>query len=217
MQSHLSNKNLFARFVSVTFIFFALYLLNNRFQFFSATTVPITFLDQMVSFTPWAIFIYMIAYILPALVFFRLWSLGHQQEIIFFQYHFMLTAIIANLIFLFFPTTLSNPFAGYSYDQFLEITNPLTALCLKSIYSADRPYNCLPSLHVAASFVSAIAMQKDRKILIFITYFIVFWICLATMQVKQHVFYDILCGFILSLLTLPATRLILRFNRRMNP
>lgn len=207
MKSDISFKKILITFIIITVSYFGLYFLNNNFQLFSATSVPVTIFDHLVEFKPTGVYIYSFAYILPALVFFRLWQKEDYPQIIFYQCHFMLTTILANLIFLLFPTTLYNVYSTYSLDQLLQYTDWLTASWLKTIYYIDRPYNCLPSLHVASAFVSAMALHKDNKWLLAAIYLFVFWICLSTMQVKQHHFYDVVCGFLLSL----ATFFLLKF------
>ncbi len=201
----ISKIQLVIRFFSVATIYFSLYLFNNHFQYFTPLNIPLTQIDQLIPFVPWGVYIYMAAYLQPTFSFLRLYRLENYKQLIFLQNHMLITAITANIIFFFLPTTISIPYAQYNIDQFLQLTDPLTASILQMIYKTDRPFNCLPSLHVAAAFVAAIALIKDYKWVVLCSFFFSLLVALSTMFVKQHIFYDVIFGFILSIVTIPLT------------
>jgi len=168
----------------------------------------------MIPFIPAGIYIYLLAYIQPTVSFLFLYKNKDYKNIYFLQNHIFIIALIANIIFFFLPTTIIMPFAQYTLADFLKLTDEFTAHCLVFIYNTDRPFNCLPSLHVAASFVSSYALWKTstRPILI-ISLLFSLAVAVSTIMVKQHIFYDVIFGFFLSLVTLPlAHKSIAKLN-----
>lgn len=72
------------------------------------------------------------------------------------------------------------------------------------IYSTDTPTNVCPSIHVLNSVGCCIAVYhsgalKNRRILRFSTLLLAVSICASTVFLKQHSFFDLLCGLVLSL------------------
>ncbi len=70
----------------------------------------------------------------------------------------------------------------------------------KFIYSRDNPYNCFPSIHVAATFsaLKGINKLKNMPTKYKIGFNIVGWlIIISTQFVKQHVLIDLLAGLVL--------------------
>ncbi|MEA4890896.1 MAG: phosphatase PAP2 family protein [Clostridiaceae bacterium] len=103
-----------------------------------------------------------------------------------------LASLIANLIFIVFPTHVPRPV--------LEGQDILTSLVLL-IYKIDSPYNCFPSMHVCYAVLTASAwyLAGPRRWW--------FWlvnltgttlICLSTVFTKQHYSPDILGGLLLA-------------------
>jgi membrane-associated phospholipid phosphatase len=69
---------------------------------------------------------------------------------------------------------------------------------LRALYSSDPPYNCFPSLHVAHSFVSALASYRvNRGLGIFATICAAL-VALSTLFTKQHYVVDVLAGVVLA-------------------
>jgi membrane-associated phospholipid phosphatase len=65
---------------------------------------------------------------------------------------------------------------------------------LKGLYSADPPYNCFPSIHVAHSFVSAFTCYAvNRKVGITATVFASL-VAISTLFTKQHYVVDVVAG-----------------------
>ena len=81
-----------------------------------------------------------------------------------------------------------------------EGTDPLSAGMLQVVRFFDTPSSCLPSLHVAISFASALLVWRERKR--------IFWALLAwslviaasTLTTKQHYLIDVLSGALLAVL-----------------
>ena len=123
-----------------------LYFLNNNFQIFELWHVPRTFFDEMVTFSPYWIWIYLMAYILPVFMFFYLQKLKLQLH--FLKLFFILT-IITNLVFFLVPSTIDRvpvPTDGVDF---------LTKLAFEILFSTDKPsrFQLNPELHTIGAFL----------------------------------------------------------------
>jgi membrane-associated phospholipid phosphatase len=71
---------------------------------------------------------------------------------------------------------------------------------LRALYSADPPYNCFPSLHVAHSFVSALAVSRVHRRLGIIALVAGMLVAVSTLFTKQHYVLDVAAGACLAVL-----------------
>ncbi len=69
---------------------------------------------------------------------------------------------------------------------------------LRALYSADPPYNCFPSLHVAHSFVSALAVSRVHRRLGIMALISATLVALSTLFTKQHYVLDVVAGAVLA-------------------
>lgn len=94
---------------------------------------------------------------------------------------------------------------------------------LRALYSADPPYNCFPSLHVAHSFVSALACSRVHRRLGIIAMISATLVAFSTVFTKQHYVLDLVAGVILAfaaygIFLRPYSRdQISEFDRRVAP
>jgi membrane-associated phospholipid phosphatase len=115
---------------------------------------------------------------------------------------YLLVMGLSYAIFLLYPTRASRPeVAG---DGF-------AAWSLRVMYDIDPPYNCFPSLHVAYSFISALACARvhrgvGRGALAWASL-----IAVSTLFTKQHYVLDVIAGSAAAGL---AYALFLRHHRR---
>jgi membrane-associated phospholipid phosphatase len=65
---------------------------------------------------------------------------------------------------------------------------------LRALYSSDPPYNCFPSLHVAHSFVSALACSRVHRRLGIIATISATLVAASTLFTKQHYVMDVVAG-----------------------
>lgn len=108
---------------------------------------------------------------------------------------FIAMSILANTIFVLWPTTVSRP----------DITeNGLFYEIAKLVFAVDTPIlNCFPSLHCAVSFIwiPYTMKLKNTNILLKISNIIISILIIAsTLFIKQHVFIDMTSGIALSLI-----------------
>ena len=94
---------------------------------------------------------------------------------------------------------------------------------LRALYSSDPPYNCFPSLHVAHSFVSALAAHRVNRGLGVLATVCAALVALSTLFTKQHYVVDVIGGVVLALVayltfiaTYPRER-IPELDRRVAP
>ena len=78
---------------------------------------------------------------------------------------------------------------------------------LRALYGSDPPYNCFPSLHVAHSFVSALACHRVNRRLGWVTLACASLVGLSTVFTKQHYVVDVIAGAALALV---ASEIFLR-------
>lgn len=69
---------------------------------------------------------------------------------------------------------------------------------LRNLYSSDPPYNCFPSLHVAHSFVSALACSRVHRRLGIVATICATLVAVSTLFTKQHYVLDVIAGVILA-------------------
>lgn len=70
---------------------------------------------------------------------------------------------------------------------------------LQALYSSDPPINCFPSLHVAHSFVSALACGRVHRRLGMIALASAALVAVSTVFTKQHYVLDVIAGVSLAL------------------
>jgi hypothetical protein len=144
------SLNDYALFLGVIGIYAALYLFNNNFHYFELWHIPRTQFDDMVVFSPYWIYIYLAAYLLPVFMFFYMGRLKLHNH--FMQLFFILT-IITNAIFFLFPSTIERPAIP------AEGLDAITKLAFDLLFSADKPFNCFPRTHVSTALIAALAVK----------------------------------------------------------
>lgn len=71
---------------------------------------------------------------------------------------------------------------------------------LQQLYDADPPFNCLPSIHVAHSFVSALACYGVHRRVGLFTGVCATLVALSTLFTKQHYVLDLVGGILVAAL-----------------
>jgi membrane-associated phospholipid phosphatase len=98
--------------------------------------------------------------------------------------------LVAYACFLDYPTIAPRP---------VEVAGGgFLAWGLRFLYSADPPYNCFPSLHVAHSFVSAAACYRVHRGVGIAAGGCATLVGLSTLFTKQHYVLDVLAGMLLA-------------------
>lgn len=111
--------------------------------------------------------------------------------------------LLSFAVFILYPTEAPRP------DE-VEGTG-FAAWGLRFLYDADPAYNCFPSLHVAHSFVSAIACARVHRLLGRFAMLCAVLVAISTLFIKQHYVADVLVG---SLLAVAACAVFFRGHSR---
>jgi membrane-associated phospholipid phosphatase len=145
-------------------------------------------LDRLVPLRPaWAFVygaLYLFLILLPVVV-------VRREELIRRTLWTYLAVWLASYVcFLLYPTAAPRPsrVAGSGF----------AAWGLRFLYEADPPYNCFPSLHVAHSFVSAIASRRVHRGLGLAASAGAALVGISTLFTKQHYVLDVIAGFLLA-------------------
>lgn len=104
---------------------------------------------------------------------------------------YLMVWTLAFTCFLVYPTVAPRP-ATVSGDGF-------AVWGLRFLYEADPPYNCFPSLHVAHSFVSALASYRVHRTLGSAAIACASLVALSTLFTRQHYVADLVAGILLAL------------------
>lgn len=150
-----------------------------------------TFVDMGINFNPYFIIPYVSWYIY-VFGFIVLLCLFDGEEYYKLILALVITMLLSFVVFIYFPTYVPRPSILFD-DPFSKLVS--------AIYSADKPYNCLPSAHVSYSMIIAIYVAKSRcfsnrtKV---ISSIICVLIVLSTLYIKQHYFLDAVTGVLAS-------------------
>jgi membrane-associated phospholipid phosphatase len=97
--------------------------------------------------------------------------------------------LISMLIFFIYPTYVLRP-------DVLP-TDIFSKAVIGLVYGSDKPFTCLPSIHVIETSLVMIYAQEEKAVgryLKLLTHFIGIMIILSTMFVKQHYLIDVVAG-----------------------
>ena len=103
---------------------------------------------------------------------------------------YLMVWIVGYVFFLVYPTVAPRPAEVIGEGFF--------AWVLRIIYTADPPYNCFPSLHVAHSFVSALSCYRVSRGAGLATGLWASLIAVSTVYTKQHYVADVIAGIFLA-------------------
>jgi membrane-associated phospholipid phosphatase len=154
-----------------------------------AVHAPALALDRLLPLAPtWALVygaLYLFLIVLPVFVI-------QQEELIRRTVWAYLTVwMVSYACFLLYPTFAPRP------DRVLG--SGFAVWGLRFLYDADPPYNCFPSLHVAHSFVSALACARVHRTLGGVAISCASLVAISTLFTKQHYVADVLAGMFLAL------------------
>ena len=170
----------------------ALYLISRLFE--SNLHLIGNTIDTKIPFNIWFMIPYCLWYILIFIVPYYLYK-KDKDSFIRYIYCYLICSVIANIIFVIYPTTVNRP------DVIVK--GPLSFIT-NFIFTFDNPpMNCFPSLHCAMSmlFILFIFEIKNIKPIIKISITLIsILIMIATLYTKQHVFIDLVSGDALAII-----------------
>lgn len=150
--------------------------------------VPELAWDRLIPLQPtWALIygsLYLFLIVLPVLV------VRQEEQIRRTVLAYLMVWTTAYVCFLAYPTLAPRPAK--------VIGEGFVVWGLRFLYSADPPYNCFPSLHVAHSFVSALTCWRVHRVVGVATVLCALLIGVSTLFTKQHYILDVLTGILLA-------------------
>ena len=166
-----------------------LYSFTNRVHFFEPQYLPFDAVDKIMPFLPWTIWIYLTEFIIFICAYFSIRSKELQTK---YFYAYMTLLVISCIVFVFYPVT----FPRADYPTYSANIHEKGMEFLRTYM--DSPANCLPSLHVSTSLISALAFWRESR---WKTWLYMIWaiaISITTMTTKQHYFIDVWTAAILT-------------------
>ena len=150
--------------------------------------VPELALDRVVPLQPiWALVygsLYLFLILLPVFV------VRQEEQIRRTFLAYLMVWIVAYVGFLVYPTIAPRPAK--------VIGEGFAFWGLRFLYSADPPYNCFPSLHVAHSFVSALTCYRIHRGVGIAAALCASLVGVSTLYTKQHYIADVIAGIFLA-------------------
>jgi len=148
--------------------------------------------DQAIPQLPWTISIYFISYFFWAVNYILAARRDEADAYRFFCADF-LTKLVCFLCFIFLPATMERPAVS---------GNDLWSGLLRFLYRVDAADNLFPSIHCAASVLSALGIMGDKRIPAWYrgtSWLFAAAVCVSTLTTKQHVLVDAIDGVVLAL------------------
>jgi membrane-associated phospholipid phosphatase len=153
-----------------------------------AVHAPELWFDRLFPLTPtWALVygaLYAFLIVLPVFV-------VQQEELIRRTVWAYLTVwTVSYICFLLYPTVAPRP--NNVFGEGFAVWG------LRFLYDADPPYNCFPSIHVAHSFLSALACSRVHRPLGIVATACASLVAISTLFTKQHYVADLIAGVLLA-------------------
>lgn len=144
--------------------------------------------DSAIPFVPGWVFIYALLYLLLPLPMVLPSSLKTLRRICV---AYLVTTGASFLVFLLFPVHMDLRPENLDTDSF-------PSWILSQIHRVDTPANCLPSLHVSLSLLSALCAWSLDRVVGRVVIPLAIVVALSTLFVKQHWAWDMITGWILG-------------------
>lgn len=190
LSAWLERQNKVVLAVAAAVVHALLYGAPNRIHLAPPVELPMTWLDRAIPFMPLTLGVYLSAYLLVFSAFSLCRRPGSSARFIF---AFFTVVGMATLVHWVSPTVY--PRALFPVP---EEASPLAHWMMVRFRELDSPASCLPSLHVAAAFVSAFAVvaEGDRRAPALLAWAALIWG--STLTTKQHYVVDGVAGLLLA-------------------
>jgi membrane-associated phospholipid phosphatase len=148
--------------------------------------LPPGYIDELIPFSANGIWCYLSFFIIIPLAYLTC----PVERLRWLRYTMQLTALIAGIVYLWWPTTMLYP---------LFTPHTLSERLLALLARIDQAQNCLPSLHMALTLLAVSALYRRNMPLKSAGYLL--W-CVAIgfsiLQLRRHLFIDLLSGAALA-------------------
>lgn len=140
--------------------------------------------EEQLPFLPIFEYLYVLAYFMPVLLIFSIRDYSRYQRLV---RAFLMTLAATYTTYLLYPVKVERP----------NLVVDSLHTWLLSIEYMDKPYNNLPSLHVALSWLAVHAVQVSAPVRVGLAV-VAIGISVSTIFIKQHYIVDVLSGFAIS-------------------
>lgn len=146
--------------------------------------------DDRIPFASWFVWLYVVHYVLPVLMVVLVPQMRHYRDMLL---SFAVVFTLSFIVFLVWPVQMVRP---------ADPGTDLSGRLLGFIYSIDDPStNAFPSLHVAASVLTALIVWHNARRLGSVFVLAAAGISISTLYVKQHWILDVVAGAMLGAAT----------------
>ncbi len=186
----LDKQNKVAIAVAAAALHALLYLTANHFPLGPARTLELSPLDVRIPFIPETAWLYWSDYLRVFISFQLLRAPGTTAQ---FVKAFVTLVAVGAIVHGLYPTIYPRQLHPCPVG-----IDPITRAALVAFRAVDTPASCLPSLHVAASYLAAFACWSQARRW---RWMLLGWatgVAVATLTVKQHYFVDLLAGLALA-------------------
>ncbi len=162
--------------------------------------------DDLIPFVPAFIYFYFLWYLFISIPLIWL-AYKSRTDFLRLTLYLVIGMIVCHAFFLILPSTID-----FRVQAEAEIAGKpgLTAFLCRFIYASDLPRNVFPSMHCFESVAIHIVLchgeagRKYRRFLYPVSLFCAVMICVSTVFIKQHSFYDVIGGVALAFILLPV-------------
>ena len=167
-----------------------LYMVPNHYAPGPAVLLPWTALDEAVPFVPETVWVYLSDYALVASAFFLMRG---RTEVRRFAVAYYVLLGAGFMVHWLWPTVLPR-------DRWPLQGDGLTVAAFSLLRSVDQPLSCLPSMHVAGSYLAAFSLWRHSRAQLGTWVAWATAVAASTLTAKQHYAVDVLAGLALAAL-----------------
>ncbi len=177
--------------VAIWYTLICLYNIVGELSLLSRTPfVPLTILDDYVTFTPAFVFGYSLMFFLPLVtLFFSLYKNITPRDLITFYFSQIFLLLSCYVFYLLFPSTASSIIVDLS-----SYPETFATWSVGILYQLGVPYNAFPSYHVAPIILTLLFIYKKAPRYFWLLSPIMFVPIIATVFIKYHFVLDIVGG-----------------------
>jgi len=166
-----------------------LYQLANRVHIIEPKLLSFGYVDSIMPFWPWTVWIYFTEYLFFVYAYFGMKSLNLVTR---YYYAYMTILLVSIVTFIFYPVTF--PRADYPAEG-----DSISVFALNFLRTyMDAPANCLPSLHVSSCYISSLCFWRESRTKAILLCGWSTLVAISTMTTKQHYFIDVWAALILT-------------------
>lgn len=139
-------------------------------------------IDRLIPFSPVAVWPYLSFFLIVPLAYFAC----PPERLRWLRQSMQIAALCAGIVFVAWPTTMAYPDVP---------AGTLSATLLAGLIGIDSAQNCFPSLHMALTVLAILALHdRERPVRTLLLWLWGFVIGLSILQLRRHLFIDLVSG-----------------------